>query len=68
MRMDVSTLVDAFSEKAANERQRIAEKLDDDSVRQLVEDTYQKFENLLASPSNAWKNEFPGKCDFFTLL
>ena len=62
--MDVSTLANAFSKKAANERQRIAEKLDDDSVRQLVEDTYQKFENLLASPSNAWKNEFPGKVIF----
>ena len=59
--MDVSTLADAFSKKAANERQRVEKELDDDSVQQLVEDTYQKFENLLTSPSNAWKNEFPGK-------
>lgn len=60
-KMDVSTLADAFSKKAANERQRVANELDENSVRQLVKDTHQKFETLLASPSNAWKNEFPGK-------
>ncbi len=59
--MDVSTLVDAFSEKAAHERQRVEKELDDDSIRQLVEDTHQKFETLLAKPSDDWKNEFPGK-------
>lgn len=62
--MDVSTLVNAFSKKATDERQRIANELDENSVRQLVKDTYQKFETLLASPSNAWKNEFPGKAIF----
>lgn len=59
--MDVSTLVDAFSKKAADERQRIANELDDDSVRKFVEDTYQKFEDLLAKPGDDWKKEFPGK-------
>ncbi len=59
--MDVSTLADAFSEKAAHERQRVEKELDDDSVRQLVEDTYQKFEALLAKPGDDWKKEFPGK-------
>ena len=59
--MDVSTLVNAFSKKATDERQRIAKELDDDSIRLLVEDTYQKFETLLANPSDDWKNVFPGK-------
>ena len=59
--MDVVTLVDAFSKKAANERQRVTTELDDDSVRQLVKDTYQKFEALLAKPGDDWKKEFPGK-------
>ncbi len=59
--MDVSILADTFSKKAADERQRIANELDDDSVRKLVEDTYQKFEDLLAKPSDDWKNVFPGK-------
>ena len=59
--MDVSTLVNAFSKKAAGERQRIAIELDDDSVRQLAKDTYRKFGNLLANQSDDWKNEFPGK-------
>ena len=59
--MDCTTLVDAFSKKAKVERQRVASALDDACVRQLVEDTYQKFEDLLATPGDAWKNEFPGK-------
>ena len=62
--MNVSTLVEAFSKKAVAERQRVATILDDDSVRQLIEDTYQKFEKLLATPSDDWKNEFPGKWIF----
>ena len=62
--MNVSTLVEAFSKKAVAERQRVATMLDDDSVRQLIEDTYQKFEKLLATQSDDWKNEFPGKWIF----
>ena len=64
-KMDIATLVDAFSEKAEAERQRFTTTLDDASVRQLVEDTYQKFENLLDSPGDAWKMKFPGKCVLF---
>ena len=60
-KMDCTMLVDAFSNKAKTERQRVATALDDASIRQLVEDTYQKFEDLLAIPGDAWKNEFPGK-------
>ena len=61
-KMDIATLVDAFSEKAEAERQRVTTTLDDASVRQLVEDSYQKFENLLDAPGDAWKMKFPGKC------
>ena len=60
--MNVATLVDAFSGKAVAERQRVVTVLDDVSIQQLVEDTYHKFEKLLDTPSDAWKNEFPGKC------
>ena len=59
--MDCSALAGAFSDKSASEMQRVESILDDDRVRQLVEDTYQKFDNLLATPGDAWKNEFPGK-------
>ena len=59
--MNVSMLVDEFSKKAVAERKRVETVLDANSVRQLVEDTYQKFEDLLANPGNDWKNEFPGK-------
>ena len=50
-----------FSKKTETERKRVDSALDDASVRQLAENTYQRFEALLASPDNAWKNEFPGK-------
>ena len=59
--MDIHTLVDAFSKKAVAERERVETVLDANDVRQLVEGTHQKFEDLLATPSDAWKNEFPGK-------
>jgi len=60
-KMDCTTLVDAFSKEAKAERKRVVAVLDDASVRQLVEDTYQKFEILLDITGDAWKNEFPGK-------
>ena len=59
--MDCTTLVEAFSREAETERIRVASALNDASVRQLVEDTYQKFEDFLATPGSAWKHEFPGK-------
>ena len=59
--MNASMLADSFSKKAVAERKRVETVLDANSVRQLVEDTYQKFEDLLANPGNDWKNEFPGK-------
>ena len=61
-KMDMVALVDAFSEKADAERLRVTTTLHDDHVRQLVQHTYQEFENLLETPSDAWKMEFPGKC------
>lgn len=59
--MDCSALVDAFSKEAKVERQRVATALDGDNVRQMVEDTYRKFEDLLTTQGDAWKKEFPGK-------
>ena len=59
--MDCNTLVDAFSKEAETEKKRVASALDNACVRQLVEDTYQEFEDLLASSGDAWKNKFPGK-------
>ena len=59
--MAFTTLADAFSKIAKAERQRVATALDDASVRQMVEDTHRKFEDLLATPGDAWKDEFPGK-------
>ena len=59
--MDCTTLVDAFSQKAADERERVAEVLDKATVEKLVRNTYHRFHSLLDNPSNEWKNEFPGK-------
>ena len=61
-KMDMVTLVDAFSEKAKTERQRVTTALHDDHVRQLVQHTYKELENLLKTPVDDWKITFPGKC------
>lgn len=61
-KMDMVTLVDAFSEKANTERQRVTTALHDDHVRQLVQHTYEELENLLKTPGDDWKITFPGKC------
>ena len=59
--MDRRALVHAFSQKAADETERIAGALDKANVEKLANDTYRRFQSLLDNPSNDWKNEFPGK-------
>ena len=60
--MDCTTLVDAFSKKAVDEKERVEKALDETNVQKLVEDIYRKFEDLLETPGDAWKIQFPGKC------
>ena len=61
-KMDCTTLVDAFSKKAVDEKERVEKALDKTNVQKLVEDIYRKFEDLLETPGDAWKIQFPGKC------
>lgn len=61
-KMDCTTLVNAFSKKAVDEKERVEKALDKTKVQELVEDIYQKFEDLLETPGDAWKIQFPGKC------
>ena len=61
-KMDCTTLVDAFSKKAVDEKERVEKALDETNVQKLVEDIYRKFEDLLETPGDAWKIQFPGKC------
>ena len=58
--MDCTTLVDAFSKEAETEKKRVASALDNACVRQLVEDTYQEFEDLLASSWRCLEKQIPG--------
>ena len=59
--MNMLQLADAFACQAAAERERTARELDGDHVRQLVNETYHRFDALLTTPGDAWKKEFPGK-------